>query len=257
MDGLLKPIISILVVVSLALLSLAQMPVGIVSSSRNGKVSCAELTTSSSTTDNQATYATGSITPTANNLVLAWYQMDATSAQSGTDTPTAAGNSLTYVQVDTKVWQATSLSSLTLFRAMGASPTAGAITFTNPNNTGNNTTGAIWEVVQCSGTDTTGTNGSGAIAQEVNAKSASNGTTATVTLGPFANPYNATAGGLVHALNASATAIVLTAFSAGSGHATPVMHLDGEWKADNQTVVSMTIGSTAWAGIAVEIKSAP
>lgn len=105
-------------------------------------------------------------------------------------------------------------------------------------------------VVQCSGVDT-----ATAVIQAV-AGTAASGTTASATLAANNNPANATVGFVGHEANSSATAIgTFTAFSAGAGFATPNGHIDGEWVASNNTTVSMTIASSAWVAIGLELKA--
>lgn len=117
------------------------------------------LTTGSSTT-NTTSYTTASITPTANQLVLIAVMPTVTSGT--TPTMTVSGTGLTWVQENTST---PGFRTMVVFRAMGASPTAGALTITAAASV----TSCLWSVVQFDGIDTTGTNGSGAIAQSFNA----------------------------------------------------------------------------------------
>ena len=79
------------------------------------------LTSGSSATD-ATSYATASITPTANKLVLlaVFNRVAAGTANA----PTATGCGLTWVQVATSLGT-TALRRLTLFRALGSAPSAG------------------------------------------------------------------------------------------------------------------------------------
>ena len=119
------------------------------------------LTSFQDSTD-ATSYATASITPTANYLVLA----SVTSSKSGTpDTPTLSGNSLTWVQYNQIAYDTSGTQrTTTFFRAMGASPSAGALT---ADFGGATQTACVIVVDQFSGVDTSGTNGSGAIVQSV------------------------------------------------------------------------------------------
>jgi len=114
------------------------------------------LTENQSTVDG-ASVATASITPVANQVVYA-----AIAAYSAVSlvAPTATGNGLTWVQVATIALDAN--RQLTVFRAQGATPSAGAITF---DFGGVTQTSFIWSVIQYSGADASGTNGSGATGQ--------------------------------------------------------------------------------------------
>jgi hypothetical protein len=83
------------------------------------------LTSGSSTMDGSSVQ-TASITPGANRAVFAAIQ---SATAMGPVTPTAKGNGLTWVQVANVAFVG-GVRRLTVFRAMGASPTAGMITFT-------------------------------------------------------------------------------------------------------------------------------
>jgi hypothetical protein len=130
------------------------------------------LADAGSTTDGTS-IATASITPLANQVLYA-----AVSAFSAVSLipPTATGNGLTWVQVATIAVDIN--RELTVFRAQGAAPSAGAVTFDF---------GAVpqtsfrWVVIQYAGADATGTNGSGATPQSQTAATAS-GTSLSVTL---------------------------------------------------------------------------
>ena len=125
-------------------------------------------------TSNLTSYTSSSFTPTSNALVLVGIGNSQGSATAAT--PTVAGNGLTYVQVNTVTFDS-GLKRETIFRAMGASPTAGAITV---DFGGTSQTGCHIVVVQFTGTNTSGTNGSGAVVQSATASGA--GTSISVTL---------------------------------------------------------------------------
>ena len=158
-------------------------------------VTATELTTGADGA-NGASYVTASISPTANTLILAWVT---NSRNSSPATPTLSGNGLTWVQVTTVAWGtiATPTWRTTLFRAMGASPTSGAVTITVPGNA----TGCLWSIQQFGNVDTSGTDGSGAVVQAASNATDSN-TSLSVTLAPLANATNATAGGFSNVINA-------------------------------------------------------
>lgn len=101
-------------------------------------------------------YTTASITPSANKLILAAIT---TRHSTACEVPTVAGNGLTWVKVADQPDAAGRMTSV--WRAMGASPTTGTVTFTHATNH----QGAVWSVCEISGVDLTGTNGSGAIGQ--------------------------------------------------------------------------------------------
>jgi hypothetical protein len=105
-----------------------------------------------------------SITPTANRLVLAF--VGSTLAASLPASPTITGNGLTWVVVQAIGGNTigSPRSRLTLFRAMGASPSTGAPTISFAGVTQQCCVLSIFELA---GVDTSGTDGSGAIIQTV------------------------------------------------------------------------------------------
>jgi hypothetical protein len=135
-----------------------------------------------------ASHATASYTPTANRLVLAVLGTD-TFAGGAAPTSTAAGNGLTWVEVATVPFATISETNtrLTVFRAMGATPSAEALTFTHSGTVSS----AAWSIIEFTGMDTSGTNGSGAIVQSATNRSDS-ATDLAVTLASFGSTNNAT-----------------------------------------------------------------
>jgi len=213
--------------------------------------------TSGESTSGASSYATGSITATANQLVLLSCSTR-TGISADPNTPTASGGGLTWVLVATDVYDNDSSSRrrLTLFRAMGPSPSAGAITI---DYAGQAQTEQEWSINQCSGVDTSGANGAGAVVQSATnhiLDSGSAGTSLSVTLAAFASTANATFGAFANE-DSSWTPVVGSGFTALTdantaginGHFT-------EWKATNDTGVDITFGSqTGIAGIAIEIRA--
>src|SRR5712692_2445332 len=141
--------------------------------------------TSGQTSGTSAT--TASISPGANQLILAWVGLTGDPPSAGN--PTLTGNGLTWVQVGTISFSSRP-NGLYLFRAMGAAPTAGSVTI----NIGTSQDFIGWTITQFSGVDTSGTNGSGAVVQSATNNGASV-SALTVTLAAFGSPSNATAGG--------------------------------------------------------------
>lgn len=123
-------------------------------------ITAALLTSSTDATD-LSTYVTASITPTANRLVLAAVMSEGTAAE---EIPAVTGNGLTWVEV-LSIADAGPTNRLTVFRALGASPTAGAVTFAF----GATQTRCAWSIVEFASVDTSGTNGSGAVVQSKSA----------------------------------------------------------------------------------------
>ncbi len=210
----------------------------------------------SSSTD-ATTYTTASITPTANNLVLAW--VTNTRASSPT-IPTLSGNGLTWVQVATVTWGTISAPTArtTLFRAMGAAPSAGIVTI---DFAGSTQTGVGVSIIQFGDVDISGTNGSGAVVQSVTGStdSATAAAGLSITLAALGNAANATAGGFANFVN-SATSISAGAgysITPGTTYATPSTSLRSEFNTTGSTIVNVTQSTTSHiGGIAVEIKAA-
>lgn len=141
-------------------------------------ISFAALTDGASTSD-QTVYTTASITPAANKLILLFLGIGDAAAGGADEAPSSVtGNGLTWVQVGFDQ-RGTSNYGNAVYRAMGASPTTGAVsvTFTNAQD------GLIWHVVEVTGADTGGTNGSAAVVEWASGEGTTNSTTpATYTL---------------------------------------------------------------------------
>lgn len=105
-----------------------------------------------------ATRITSSITPSANALIL----VCASSVGGlGTDLTGITGCGLTWVKINMAQGGGLGQTNACIYRALGPSPTTGALTLTYnaPQN------GTVVSVYQFTGVPTSGTNGSGAIAQ--------------------------------------------------------------------------------------------
>lgn len=218
----------------------------------NKTISIANLT-SGSDTDAGSTATTASISPSANKLILLSVA-SRTAISTDPNQPTVTGNGLTWEVVNSIVYDTTSSSRrrITLFRAMGSSPSSGAISIDFGGQAQDDA--VVWNVDEVTGADTSGTNGSGAIVQSVTGKDEAAPAGLTVTLASFGNSNNATFGTFATDNN--------TTFTAGSGFSILAQHTAGantmaivsEYKATNDTTVD--IGSTgSVGGIAVEIKA--
>lgn len=207
------------------------------------------LTSGTDSTD-QSVFTTASITPTADSLVL--LSVLNTKAESA-DTPTVTGCGLTWVAVRSKPFSTSDSYRITLFRAMGAAPTAGALTITFPSGQ----TGCSWAINEFGNVNTGGTNGSGAIRNDVDAISTETGTSLTATLPQIANSRNATFGCFGWTTNAAVTP--------GTGYTeaqevqatAPARTLQAEYQVGKDRTVDATGPSVVAGGIAaiaVEIK---
>jgi hypothetical protein len=211
----------------------------------------AHIAAGSSTDANS--YTTASITPTANRLQLA----AVAAGKSGTVTqPTLTGNGLTWTFV-TRVDHDTSgtFASLFLFRAMGASPSAGtaAIAFGGVTHLA-----CCWAFDEFSGVDTSGTDGSGAIVQSVGEAETDLGNTALVTLAAFSSVDNGTYGCLANQVAASHTQGSGFTKLGDTSTPTPAIGLMTQWKAGNDTTVDASWVTTGEKSgiIGVELKAA-
>lgn len=213
--------------------------------------------TAGSDVDGGSASTTASVSPTANNLILLTVA-SRTGITANPNQPTATGNGLTWVVVNTVIYDASSSSRrrITVFRALGASPSAGAISISFG---GQNQTDIGWSVDSFS-SDTSGTNGSGAIVQSTtNKDETGTATSLTVTLAAFGNAGNATFGGF----GISDSGVTKTAGSGftklGDGDAGGANGLAAitEFKNSNDTSVDMSFDAgTICGGIAIEIKAA-
>lgn len=219
-------------------------------------VTAAALTADAANGVNANSFSTASITPAANNLVLAWV----TNTKATTpDTPTLSGNGLTWVQVATVTWGTigTPTARTTLFRAMGAAPSAGAVTI---GFAGVTQTGAAWSIVQFGGVDVSGTNGSGAVVQSVTGRTdnASAAAGLSITLAALGNANNASAGGFSNMVNLATSISAGAGYtaSAGATHNSPATSIRSEWKTTGSTTVDVTQSAVSHiGGIAVEVKA--
>ena len=216
--------------------------------------------TSGESTSGATSYATASISATANQLVLL-SASTRTGITADPNEPTASGGGLTWVVVGSTVYDDDSSSRrrITLFRALGASPSAGAITI---DYAGQSQTEQEWSINQVSNVDTSGTNGSGAIVQSATNRATDSGglvTSLTVTLpSTFEDTSNVAFGCFANA-DSSWTRDVGSGFTSLSDSTTALIngHLT-EWKNSNDTTVDITFSSQSGVGgVAVEIKSSP
>jgi hypothetical protein len=210
------------------------------------------LLTSGSSTANQKVYTTAPISPAPNTLVTV--AVLGHRSQTPASVPTVSGGGMTgWIEVITRSFDPLGgpLKSLTIYRAMSASPGSGPITISFPGTMSN----AQWMVSQWSGVDQSGVNGAGAIVQTSSTLAdASNGVA--VTLAPFEHPNNVAYG--VFGVNSQVPAI-----TPGAGFAeiaeqpsneSPSADLEAEWAVDRSTVdASWT--NLRGGGIGLEIRA--
>lgn len=147
----------------------------------------AALLGSTGTNTPGSSIASPSVSPGANRLVYAVVDAQYTAA-SGQNIPTCSGCSLTWVQVATCTAVGAGVqSTTTVFRAMGAAPTTGAVTGSFGGQTQQN---AIIYVVEFDGINTGGTDGSAATVQSAVNQADAAGTTLSATLSSFVDAVN-------------------------------------------------------------------
>ena len=207
--------------------------------------------TSGNDTDSGSSATTASISPTGDALIICDVINIRADVGSPPTTPTVTGNGLTWVQVATVTFfdfGGGDTTRMTRFRAMGASPSSGAVTI---DCGGVNQNRILYSVYELTGVDTGGANGADAVVQSVTNKLTSAGTTLTVTLAAFGSANNYAIGGF-GGLGTSGD------WTVGSGF-TQIHELFGiftEYKANDTTVDVTTDTSQVFAGIASEIKEA-
>lgn len=217
-------------------------------------VSCSVLTAGSSTA-NATSYATASVSPGANRLVLAASAQtrNASSACAANDVESVTGNGLTWVLVNRQCFSdgVSPTHTVETWRSMGASPSSGAVTIATGGDTQLH---MAWAIVECDGVDTSGTNGSGAVVQSAINK-VEPGTSLTATLGAFGSAGNATLGVFANSTNQAITAgsgfTELTEQQVSEG-----LTLQVEWKSTNDTSVDASFSSIDAGAVAIEIKAA-
>lgn len=215
-------------------------------------------------------YVTASITPGANKLILLTVWSFAQIASTPFYSPSSVtGNGLTWTLVGSQDYFPDEAgaptvnlhSRVSVYRAVGASPTTGPITVTY---SGTQPDGIAWAVRQYDGVDVTGTNGANAIVQWVGKQSAPThpapnlsitlaalGSAANATYGAFGGPWDAANGDPI-TLGVGSGYTQLS-----SGGANWLWWMDEIKLAGSTTVdATSTLDAESLGGIAIEIKAA-
>lgn len=200
---------------------------------------------------NLASYATGSYTPTANTLLLAFVH----NQLSGTpQTPTFSGNGLTWTQVTTYLFDNSGAQDrLTVFASWtGAAPTNGAGT---ADFAGNVQDGCCVIVDQFSGVNFDG-NVLNSIVQNKTGSLNTSGNSENISLTNAIGAGNATTGCFGHEANETLTnGSGYTTLGNGS-HAGPNGSLMAEYRADGQTTVDASwVTAAIKGGVALELRA--
>lgn len=202
---------------------------------------------------------TASLSPASNTLLLLTVSQR-TGITADPNQPTATGNGLTWVVVNSIVFDTTSSSRrrVTVLRALGSSPSSGAVTI---DCGGQTQTDIVWSVDQVNGVDLSGTNGSGAIIQSAaNKDETLTASALTVTLSPFSDARNASFGGFSTGNDtdghSAGSGFTLLGVSPGPG----VNGLSTNTEFQNGTATAITMNFTSgvqFGGVAMEIKASP
>jgi hypothetical protein len=207
--------------------------------------------TASSAAASAQSWATASVIPTGNRLVLACFAWAASTAVVASPIASVTGNGLTWVLLSGQNYGAATGTidarhRMEVWRALGPAPTAGVITVTHAAaQPGIN---RCWSVFEVNSTDLSGTSGSGAIRQSA-VNRGTLVTTATATLGAFGSTANATFG-----FGAGASAMTVgTGFTAIATQIvttpTPAVSLITEWFLGVDTTVNANQTSSGQFGI--------
>jgi len=204
------------------------------------------LTANTSATD-ASSYATASISPSANALLIAGINNQKGSTP---DTPTCSGLSLSWTQLDSSLPYdsiASPTDRLTVFYAVtGASPGSGAITF---DFGGVNQTGAAWAVAEWTGVDT-----GGPIGVTSSNSQDDTSTTLTVTLGAFSDAGNGTFGVFGNADGSTTTPGTGFTELSDTSSSDPFCGIQMEYRTDNDTTVTASYPANRFAaGVGFEV----
>jgi cellulase (glycosyl hydrolase family 5) len=201
--------------------------------------------------NDRSIYTTASVSPGANKLILLVVVNGRTD---GTATAPSAisGNGLTWVQVGTVATSSVN-QQVSLYRALGSVPSAGIVTITFAASQSN----CLWSVFEVSGMDTSGTDGSGAIAQTPKTASAT-ATTMSITLDSAITSGNASFAAFT--LNASTVTVTpgsgYTQQGTGASATSPSIYRYSQYKAAGAQTIDATASQSAKYGIVgIELKA--
>jgi hypothetical protein len=213
-------------------------------------VTCVGVGTGQSTSS--ASVATSAaVTPAANRLYLA---VVVSRAASSPNIPTVAGCGLTWVQVATRV-DATNFRRITVFRAMKASGLSSQVVTATISGS---QTVALISVLELTGMDITGTDGSGAIVTSAQNGSTTNAASGSIGMSAWADAANGAAVTAWWHGNAEVSTpdIGWTEVSDQAGTSSTCLQTQFRVGQDTATAVTWAGSATTWGGIAVEIKYA-
>jgi hypothetical protein len=211
--------------------------------------------TSGTSGTNGLSVATASVSPTANRLVVAVFFGGAVTPANATDPSGVSGAGLTFVKWVSQNNTTTFGLNTSIWYAMSAAPSSGAVTVTYPNTQDL----FLWSLFELDVIDTSGSNGAGAVNSNTATGQDITGslTSVTATLAAFADTNN---GAVCATISAKATSAAtcspdsgwseiheVSLISAGIGFA-----LETQWRASNDT----TALGTWSAGSAIQTVAA-
>ena len=209
---------------------------------------------SSGDTTNTTAYTTASFTPTANLLIVAFFDASRGSS-TAPDIPTLSGGSLSWSQVGDLTWTTTGTTRfrVTCFAAqVGGSPSSMTVTATYANAL----TGCQWSVFQVSGSDVA--NGVAQCFVQAVASSANlTGTSISITLSSAGNANNRAFLCVAHASNETYTIATNWSQIGAGGNNSPSTSIGSQWRSDTFDTNPNTswTTSTNYGGIGFEVKA--
>lgn len=205
----------------------------------------------------QSSWTTASLSPTAGRFIIA-VVTSGTGSSTQPPSPTITGCNLTWTAVNTYLNPIGLSRRITVYRAVATNPSSGTLTI---DFSGVGVQGVTVEVVELTGIDTTGTNGSNGIVQSLAEVVPGSATSKSMTLSALAKADNITFGACMGWGYA-------TAISPGSGY-TELTDTVNTVGSQTQMQVKLPLGSTTvnWSfadandgetgAIALELKTVP
>ncbi len=191
---------------------------------------------------NGGSATTATITVPANHLALMWVAQNSGSA----GVPSLTDSSRTWAMEKT---QLLGIKRLTLFRSLEPVDTVSAITITSQP------TVFVWSVVEYGNVDTSGSQGSGAIAQSVTKSNSTAGTAASITLVPSSETSSATVGAFLMSW-IGRPLFAGTGYTFSGSSSCNLICAQPEFRNDFAQIVDMTWSiKSPWVGIAAELRA--
>ncbi len=214
--------------------------------------------TSIHSSSNASSYSFASITASNNLLYVAFVSTAASSGGTAPAATSVAGAGLAFTEIGAPGGRLYSGGAgVRRVQAWRALVTAGATTGSIAISLNGTSIGLDAVLLEISGMEASGTNGSGAIAQSV-ANSVTSGTSLAVTLGAFASPDNRPVAFFSHRANEATTPEPGYTELDDAGHNAPATGAQCEWHttgAETTPAVSWATAADA-AGFAIEVRAA-